>query len=276
MLPSTWKGVWDAGYNKVLYPYANNDLTARTHDGYLKAAREALRKSNGGKEVAVDGIKGLSSLLQIFNYPTQIIYDFMHLVCLGHIPSLINRWCTRIDKNTILKIDNKLQQLRIPHNMKVVFLESIKMAWQWKAKNSRLFVLHVGLLHAPQTKEEILLAERLLDFYCRTASNVHNSSIEIFSLHAHLHLAYQVRQHGGLAHMSAFAFQSAIRYIKKKARGCIRLASQIAYWVDMRRVTQSNKFSLPKECLMNVSRNKTDLKKYIVTIKLIHNRLFCP
>ncbi|CAF1433030.1 unnamed protein product [Rotaria sordida] len=258
------RGIWYPEYNKVLYPYKNNDLTARTHDSYLKAAREAIRKSNGGKEVAVDGIKGLSSLLRIFNYPTQIIYDFMHLVCLGHIPTLINRWCSHIDKKTISEIDNKLQHLCIPHNMKVVFLESITMASQWKAKNSRLFVLHVGvpimlnhlpillfshfvlyslaikLLYSPQTKEEILFAERLLDFYCRTASNVHDSSIEIFSLHAHLHLSYQVRQHGGLTHMSAFAFESMIRYIKKKAHGSINLGSQIAHYSSRRKTIEQN------------------------------------
>ncbi|CAF3017892.1 unnamed protein product [Rotaria sp. Silwood2] len=158
----------------------NNDLTARTHDGYFKAAKEAILKSNGGKEVAID-------------------------------------------------------------------------VSQWKAKNSRLFVLHVGvpimlnflpilqyshfviyslaikLLYAPQTKEEILFAERLMDYYCRTASCVHDESIEIFSLHAHLHLEYQARLHGGLVHMSAFAFESLIRYIKRKAHGSFKLSSQIAY-----------------------------------------------
>ncbi|CAF1508466.1 unnamed protein product, partial [Rotaria sordida] len=161
------RGIWNPEYNKVLYPYKNNDFTARTHDSYLKAAREAIRKSNGGKEVAVDGIKAIK------------------------------------------------------------------------------------LLYSPQTKEEILFAERLLDFYCRTVSNVHDSSIEIFSLHAHLHLSYQVRQHGGLAHMSAFAFESVIRYIKKKAHGSINLGSQIAYWINIQQATQSNKFNLPKDCLMS-------------------------
>ncbi|CAF1569579.1 unnamed protein product, partial [Rotaria magnacalcarata] len=267
--------IWSQQYNKVLYPYKNNDLTPRTHDNYLKAAREAIRKSSGGKEVAVDGIKGLSSLFRIFKYPTQIIYDFMHLVCLGHIPYLMNRWCSRIDKKSVLEIDNKLQHLCIPHNMKVVFLESIKMASQWKAKNSRLFVLHVGvpimlnhlpillfshfvvyslaikILYSSQAKEDVLFAERLLDFYCRTASNVHDPSIEIFSLHAHLHLSHQVRQHGGLTHMTAFAFESSIRYIKKKAHGSINLASQIGYWINIRQAVQSNNFNVPKDCLMS-------------------------
>ncbi len=182
----------------------------------------------------------------------------MHLVCLGHVPSLITRWCSNMDKKKILEIDKRLQQLSIPHNIKVVFLESINASSQWKAKNSRFFILHVGvplmiqyltklhfshfviyslaikLLHCPQTKEEILFAEQLLDYYCRTAGNVHDASIEIFSLHAHLHLAYQVRQHGGLAHMSAFAFESAIRFIKKNTHGNINLGSQIAYWTNIR------------------------------------------
>ena len=104
-------------------------------------------------------------------------------------------------------------------------------------KFSRLFMLHLGvpimlkflpilqyshfviyslaikLLYSPQTKEEISFAERLIDYYCRTASTVHDVSIEILSLHTHLHLSYQVRLHGGLTHMSAFAFESLIRYI---------------------------------------------------------------
>ncbi|CAF4020967.1 unnamed protein product [Rotaria magnacalcarata] len=244
------RGIWSPDYKKVLYPYENNDLTARTHDSYLKAAREAIRKSNGGKEVAVEGIK-------------------------GHIPYLINRWCSLIDKKTILAIDKKLQQLRIPHNMKVVFLESITMVSQWKAKNSRLFVLHVGvpimlnhlpnllfshfviyslaikLLYSPETKEEVLFAERLIEYYCQTAPLVHDPSIEIFSLHAHLHLSYQVRLHGGLAHMSAFAFESLIRYIKNKAHGSCNLASQIAYWVSIQHAVKSNKVNLREDCLMN-------------------------
>ena len=120
---------------------------------------------------------------------------------------------------------------------KLLFLESITMASQWKTNNSRLFVLHlevpimlkflpilqyshfviyslaIKLLYLPQTKEEISFAESLIDCYCRTASTVHDESIEIFSLHAHLHLSYQVRLHGDLAHTSGFAFESLIRYI---------------------------------------------------------------
>ena len=49
----------------VLYPFVLNNLVPRTHDGYLTAAREAQRRSNGGKEVSVAGIKGFSTLFQV-------------------------------------------------------------------------------------------------------------------------------------------------------------------------------------------------------------------
>ena len=73
----------------ILYPYNRNDYTARTHDGYVKAGQKAVKKSSGGREVVVDGIKSLSALLEIFSYPSQVAFDYMHLVCLGHIPALI-------------------------------------------------------------------------------------------------------------------------------------------------------------------------------------------
>ncbi|CAF4911586.1 unnamed protein product, partial [Rotaria socialis] len=71
----------------------------------------------------------------------------------------------------------------------------------------------VKMLHAPESIEEINLAEDLMNYYCKTAGLIHDCSIEIYSLHAHIHLAQQVRKHGGLAHTSAFGFESCIRFI---------------------------------------------------------------
>ncbi|CAF5181674.1 unnamed protein product, partial [Rotaria magnacalcarata] len=69
------------------------------------------------------------------------------------MPSLIKRWCQSIDRSTIRSIDSSLDQLRLPHNVNVPFLDSILNASQWKAKNNRLFVLNVGVpivtLHLP-------------------------------------------------------------------------------------------------------------------------------
>jgi hypothetical protein len=49
----------------VLYPFIRNDLTPRTHNGYINAAREAQKRSNGKKDVSIHGIKGFSTLFQV-------------------------------------------------------------------------------------------------------------------------------------------------------------------------------------------------------------------
>ncbi|CAF4740035.1 unnamed protein product, partial [Rotaria sp. Silwood2] len=164
----------------------------------------------------------------------------MHLICLGHLPSVIKRWCQNIDESTIRSIDTSLGQLRLPHNLNVPFLDSMVNVGHWKAKNGRLFVLNVGvpivtlhlprllashfllysmavkILHAPESIDEINLGEQIMNYYCKTAPLVHDPSVELFSLHAHIHLAQQVRRHGGLGHTSAFAFESCMRFIERK------------------------------------------------------------
>lgn len=64
------------------------------------------------------------------------------------------------------------------------------------------------------------------------APTIYDETIELFSLHAHLHLRQQVLLHGGLAYNSAFCFESAIRNLKKKAHGTRDLATQISEWIE--------------------------------------------
>lgn len=200
----------------------------------------------------------------------------MHLVCLNHVPNLIRRWCLQIDRVSIRSIDEKLENTRFPHNIRVMYYESIANANQWKARANRVFVLHIGvpimakeipiiflshffiysmaikILHAPDSDDEINLAESLINFYCRTAPMIHGSSIELFSLHAHLHLPEQVRRHGGLCHSSAFAFESCIRYIERKAHGSKQLASQIAYWIELESMTTNEKIKICEPTVASV------------------------
>ena len=201
----------------------------------------------------------------------------MHLVCINHTPALIKRWCGHINKSKVRIIDDSLGQLRLPHNLTVAYIDSIVSASQWKARSHRVFVLNVGvpivlphvpvllashfliysmaikILHAPECDEEIDLAEQLINYYCQTAPSVHGPSIELFSLHAHLHLAKQVRRHGGLAHSSAFAFESCIRFVEQKAHGSKHLASQIAYWVELQAMMDQKQFRVSLPTVVNVS-----------------------
>lgn len=70
------------------------------------------------------------------------------------------------------------------------------------ASHWALYCLAIKLLHAPESPEDISFAERLIDLYCRTISQIHDRPLEYYSLHAHLHLPAQVRLHGGLSFCS--------------------------------------------------------------------------
>jgi hypothetical protein len=193
------------------------------------------------------------------------------------VPALIKRWCTQMDRSAINSIDQQLAQLHLPHNLKVYYHESLSKSGQWKARANRVFVLNIGvpvvirylpillashfllysiavkILHAPASDDEVNLAEQIMNYYCQTAPLVHDPSIELFSLHAHLHLAHQVRRHGGLAHTSAFGFESCIRFIETKAYGSKHLASQIAYWIDLRLIMDTEAVKVPIPTAVNVS-----------------------
>ncbi|CAF4842349.1 unnamed protein product [Rotaria sp. Silwood1] len=241
-------GFWSG--SSVLYPYDKNNLELRTHSGFIAAAKSAEEKSTEKRVANVEGVK-------------------------GHVQTLIKRWCQLINKADIMKMDSMLSMARFPHNIHVMYNESILAIDSWKAKHSRLLVLNLGipigiaclptlhashwtiyclfvkLLHAPQSLEEIDFAEKLINYYCRTIVDVYDESLELFSLHAHLHLPGQVRLHGGLSTSSAFTFESCIRYLKSKVHGTKHLATQIAYWYDIETIVKTTTFELTASCGVN-------------------------
>lgn len=141
----------------------------------------------------------------------------MHLICINHVPTLIKRFNNILSRDTIARIDSVLQNTRLPHNVNVKFIYSIESIQDWKAKHVRLFILHlalpilvqylpiqysshfaiycifVKLLHCPKKLEDIQLADQLIHYYCQTSSKVYDPKIELYSLHAHIHLPEQVR-----------------------------------------------------------------------------------
>jgi hypothetical protein len=130
----------------VLYSYCHNDLKLRSHTEFIAAAKEDQEKSTDKRIKSVAGVKGLYCVLEIMAYPQQILLDYMHLVCLGHVQTLIKRWSDLIDKQGAMKMENMLFTTRVPHNIHVVYKESLSAVDCWKAKHSRLFVLNIGCL----------------------------------------------------------------------------------------------------------------------------------
>jgi len=136
-------GIWSG--SSVLYPYNKNDLELRTHLGFISAAKEAEEKSTKKRTANVLGVKGLSCLLRIISYPQQVVLDYMHLVCLGHVQTLIKRRSQLMNKEDIMKMDHMLFTTRLPHDIHVTYNESILAVESWKAKHTRLLVLSLGV-----------------------------------------------------------------------------------------------------------------------------------
>ena len=128
-----------------MYPYHQNDYTLRSHAEFIDTAKEAEDNATHRRPTSIQGIKGLSCLLQIMTCPQQILLDYMHLVCLGHVQTIVKSWCELIDIQQRMEIDNMLLTTRVPHNVHVVYNESISAVECWKAKHGRLFVLNIGL-----------------------------------------------------------------------------------------------------------------------------------
>ncbi|CAM4879652.1 unnamed protein product [Rotaria socialis] len=269
-------------YNRqVIYPYKNNNFYSRTHSQFTATAKEVeVKLASGGKRCTpIAGIKGISSLLKLFHYPVDIIYDYMHLVCLHRVPALIKRFTEVLSKDAIAEVDSMLSSIRLQHDCHVKFNYSIQSIHDWKAKHTRLFILNVGLpimiqylptlysshfsiycmfvkiLHCPKTLEEIKLADKLIHYYCQTSSTVYDPKIELYSLHAHLHLPAQVLNHGGLAFTSSFCFESMIHYIKNKAFGTKNLGSQIMYWLELDAAISTKQFELQLPSLILSEKN---------------------
>ncbi|CAF1104250.1 unnamed protein product [Didymodactylos carnosus] len=243
---------------QVIYPYEKNNYEARTHHHFLTTAKavEAKVASGRSRRTSVAGIKGLSSLLKVLHYPVDVVYDYMHLICLNHVPTLIKRFTGILSKNDIDKTDSILSAIRLPHDVNVRYNYSIQSINDWKAKDNRL----------------------LIHYYCQTSSKVYDPKIELYSLHAHLHLPAQVlimflRQqlpnivcsfvldHGGLAFTSSFCFESAIRSIKNKSHGTKNLGSQIGYWCDIDTIIPLNEFELMSPSLVDEIKLDSDLLK---------------
>ncbi|CAF4859119.1 unnamed protein product, partial [Rotaria socialis] len=297
-----WKTINYNGYNacsncftegvyqnrQVLYPYNKNSYRQRTHVEFLATAQEVdNRISSGRKGSSIDGIKGTSPLLQIFEYPKQIILDYMHLCCLGHMSTLIHRWLTMLNTGALAEINSNLVSQRFPHNISVNFNYPLNSCSDWKAKHFRIFLLSIGLpymlvhlppivvshfalysmfvklLHCPKSYNEIDLADKIIHYYCRTAPHIYGETIELFSLHSHLHLPQQVLTHGVLCFTSAFCFESSIRYLKKKAHGTRNLGTQIADWINIETIVTRPPFELSKSTGVNsININNRIFDKY--------------
>lgn len=134
----------------------------------------------------------------------------MHLCCLGHMSTLIDRWLPMLNSKDLSKINSLLLAQRFLQDMTVKVNYPLSYSINWKANFKcwssfgralfakkilsyfSLYTLSMRLSHCPESSDEIELADKIIHLYYQNTPMIYDETIEIYSLHAHLHLRIHV------------------------------------------------------------------------------------
>jgi len=189
--------------------------------------------------------------IPFFGAISNVVLDYMHLVCLGLMKKLLFLWMkgplkTRLSNFSVQKISKKLLCLKkyTPSDFprKARSLEFIKL---WKATEYRQFLLYTGpvilktilsknvyehyltlhiairiLANTEYSKNFQLLeyADKLLNIFVKSFSRIYGAKYVSHNVHNLLHLTSDVKKFGALDVFSAFQFESYIYDLKKLIR----------------------------------------------------------
>jgi hypothetical protein len=102
-------------------------------------------------------------------------------------------------------------------------------------------VFAVRILYEPiEDKSVINLAEKMLEQYHLGVEDMFGEAAYGYTIHAHLHLAEQVRQHGPLHGTSAFVFEGAIGNTEQFINGTRGFLNQIVKQLSLSRAFTSS------------------------------------
>ena len=115
---------------QIFYPYSPTPFPPRTDDDY----RTLAQKTSVG--VVTKGIKGPTPLTRILLLPAQIAKDYMHLVCSGHMKTLLSYWKNLLLPGVFDQGSNYLLSIVLPHSFGYQF-SPISQYSLWKTKMFR-------------------------------------------------------------------------------------------------------------------------------------------
>jgi len=232
----TQKGKWRG---KMTFPKSNAPL--RTDDAFS----QMIDKSHH---------HGLSPLIETkMNLVSDMVLDYMHLVCLGVVRRLVLLWLwgplkCRQSRSMISAISNHLIQLKVSTPTEFARKpRSLTEVKRWKATEFRQFLLYTGpvvlfsklpmplyknfmllsvairiLLHDTMCKEYNHFAKDLLHKFVKHFAQVYGSDMVVYNVHNLIHLPDDAMRHGSLQGISAFPFEnfmsSLLKLIKKPSQ----------------------------------------------------------
>lgn len=231
-------GVWM--HHRMTFP--EFDAKARTNEAFLKQEDEDFH-------IGETVLTTVPCLDFIHSFPL----DYMHLVCLGVVRSLVYLWLfgpvsTKLPSRVINSISAELIALKnnvpVEFNRKPRSLNEIK---RWKATEFRQFLLYTGPVALKRAFKEyqsrydhflslsisisILIspkfcvnehyykyATNLLRTFVKTTMNLYGNQYITYNMHGLLHLPDSINDFGPLDSSSAFPFENFLQLFKKFIR----------------------------------------------------------
>ena len=233
------KGVYIEG--RMTFP--NTDASLRTDEEVRQMSDDAHH--HGPTPLAVLPV-GLA---------TGVVFDYMHLVCLGVCRRLINFWlrgpihkgdsvASRLSAGTIRQLCLKIAKLC--NSIPTEFARKPRSVYEvdrWKATEFRLFLLYTGPVLLCGVLSEVVYnhflllsvgitllvspkfcgpyadyAHSLLCLFVQQARHLYGEEFVVYNVHGLTHLAADVKRHGSLDCFSAFPYENKLKELKKLVR----------------------------------------------------------
>lgn len=235
--------------------FLETDCPLRTHEQFIN--RDDLTYQP--RETPLIAVPGL-------DFPSSFVLDYMHLICLGVMRTLLFIWCTgplplRISAGQRIRMSESLLNLRSDTPVEFVRKpRELTILKSWKATEYHMFLLYFGPVILKEVLDEarylnflslhvattILLdpkkctnpelleyADKLLLRFVQEVSTVYDEKYITHNFHNLIHLADDVRFFApiipqfDLQKISAFQFENFLQVVKRKVRGRAKPLQQI-------------------------------------------------
>ncbi|CAF2846948.1 unnamed protein product [Rotaria sp. Silwood2] len=238
---------------QIFYAYSPTPYPKKTDNDYIQLSTADLPR------LGSNGIKGATPLTKIMLFPTQIVVDYMHLVCSGHFKTLIIYWNQLLLPDVFEQASNFLLSVTLPHSFKYQFMPLTQFT-NWKTKMFRDFLLYVSpifviqflpdelalhflhyfiyirVLHFYRNKDELYGIDQFFNHYYKYIAQHYGPKSELCTIHIHAHLLAQVQKHGCLSMTSCFPRESYIGNAVKWCKGKKYMLEQFITWYKIDRM----------------------------------------
>lgn len=226
---------------------------------------------------------------------SEVVLDYMHLVCLGVTRKLLLLWLSGPIKTRLPTAKVKIISENFSKIAKIFPCEfsrkprDLKDIKRFKATEFRQFLLYVGpaalrnilpsnlynhflIFH---TAIYILLsssanninwnntARELIELFVKDLQRYYGGSVIVYNVHSLLHLSDDALKFGKLDNVSAFEFESYLQFLKKLIRGNNRQLEQVVKRVQEYDNCSSSHYSTIKsKHKINVPKKNGEFKKF--------------